>query len=565
MEGFLCPEPATSFVLKRCYKKYIMMKYSNVKLLSAAVKPVFTLALLIISISTLHAQLFDTRSTTQKFNAAFQLISMAYVDSVDHQYLAETAIKGMLKELDPHSVYMTKEEIKRANEPLVGNFEGIGVQFQLFKDTIVIISPIPGGPSDKLGIIAGDKIVKINGEEAIGTKINNNYVMERLRGKKGTEVTVSIYRQGRKSLLEFTIIRDKIPLNSIDATYMATSETGYIRLNRFARTTMSEFRDALGQLRSQGMQNLVLDLRNNSGGFLDVSVDLADEFLDRDKMIVYTEGLRSPRQDFKSTSRGNLHKGKVIIMINEGSASASEIVAGAVQDWDRGLVMGRRSFGKGLVQRPFTLPDSSVIRLTTARYYTPSGRSIQKPYDEGIAEYHKDIQKRLDHGEMVYADSIYFPDSLRFLTNNKRVVYGGGGIMPDIFLPIDTLGTSSYYSRLLRQGIINSFTMDYMNKNRRKLDKDFPSFDKFMKDFIVDAEFMENFISYAEKEGIEKDEDGLETSGGHIAVMLKAFIGRNLYDLNAYYKIISDVDKELQQAINTMGDDMAFKNMLVSN
>jgi carboxyl-terminal processing protease len=541
------------------------MNSINSKPISGMFRSFLALAIIAVSFATASAQLFDTRATTQKFNAAFQLISMAYVDSVDHQFLTETAIKGMLKELDPHSVYMTKEEIQRANEPLQGNFEGIGVQFQIFKDTIVIISPIPGGPSDKLGILAGDKIVKINGEESTGSRINNEFVMERLRGKRGSEVSVAIFRQGRKDLLDFTIIRDRIPLNSIDATYMVTSETGYVRLNRFARTTMTEFRDAVTQLRSQGMQNLILDLRNNSGGFLDVSVDLADEFLDRDKMIVYTQGLRSPRQDFKATSRGSLHKGKVIVLINEGSASASEIVAGAVQDWDRGLVMGRRSFGKGLVQRPFNLPDSSVIRLTTARYFTPSGRSIQKPYDEGVAEYHRDIRRRLEHGEMIHSDSIRFPDSLRYFTNNKRVVYGGGGIMPDIFLPIDTLGTSDYYSRLSRRGIINSFTLDYMNQNRRKLDKDFPDIDRFIKGFTVDEAFMEGFIAYAEKEGVERDDEGLEASGKHIAVMLKAFIGRNLFDLNAYYRIISEIDRELQQAIEIMGDDQAFRNMLVLN
>jgi carboxyl-terminal processing protease len=531
-------------------------------------KPIKLIASLVLLFSVTfsgHAQLFDTRNTTQKFNSAFQLISMAYVDSVDHEYLTEVAIREMLKELDPHSVYMTKEEIRRANEPLMGRFEGIGVQFQIFRDTIMIISPVPGGPSDKLGILAGDKIVKINGEEATGSKINNNYVMERLRGTRGTEVTVSIYRYGLKDLLDFTIVRDRIPVYSIDATYMVSPETGYIRLNRFSRTTMREFRESLENLSSHGMQHLILDLRNNSGGFLDVAVDLADEFLDRDKMIVYTEGLRSPRQEFKATSHGNLHKGKLIVLINEGSASASEIVAGAVQDWDRGLVMGRRSFGKGLVQRPFNLPDSSVIRLTTARYFTPSGRSIQKPYDEGVAEYRKDLQKRLEHGELIYADSIHFPDSLRYLTNNKRLVYGGGGIMPDIFLPIDTLGTSDYYSRLSRRGAINSFTLDYMNNNRRQLEAKYTTEDSFINEFVVDDVFMESFIEYAEKEGIERDEEGLEASGDHIRVMLKAFIGRNLFDLNIYYRIVSNVDRELQQAIQTMSDDMAFKNVLVSN
>lgn len=518
-----------------------------------------------LSISTVRAQMFDPRTTIQKFNAAFQIINMAYVDSIDHVELTEQAIKGMLKELDPHSVYMTKEEIQRANEPLMGNFDGIGVQFQIFKDTIMIITPVPGGPSDKLGILAGDKIVKINGEEATGSKINNEFVMERLRGKRGTKVTVSIFRQGQNDLLDFEITRDKIPLNSIDAAYMVASETGYIRLSRFARTSMTEFRESVAVLREQGMQHLILDLRNNSGGFLDVAVDLSDEFLDHDKMIVYTEGLRSPRQDFRASERGGLHKGKIIILINEGSASASEIVSGAVQDWDRGLVMGRRSFGKGLVQRPFTLPDSSVIRLTTARYYTPSGRSIQKPYDEGVAAYHKDLQKRLEHGEMVHADSIRFPDSLRYLTSNKRVVYGGGGIMPDIFLPVDTLGTSKYYTSIARRGIPNSFTLDYMNRNRKQLEKQFTDLDSFIRGFDVNAAFMKEFIEYAEKEGVAKDDEGIQASGMHIAVMLKALIGRNLFDMNAYYRIISSIDRELQQAIQTMSDNNAFKNMHVNN
>ncbi len=521
------------------------------------------LMFMVLPFASTRAQLFDTRTTLQKFNAAFQVISMAYVDSVDHQQLTENAIRGMLKELDPHSVYMTKEEIQKANEPLMGNFEGIGVQFQIFRDTIVIISPVPGGPSDKLGILAGDKIIKINGEESTGTKINNDYVMERLRGKKGSEVSISVYRQGQPDLLEFVIIRDKIPLNSIDATYMVSSETGYIRLSRFARTSMQEFKESVLKLRGQGMQHLILDLRNNSGGFLDVAVELSDEFLDDEKMIVYTEGMKSPRQDFKATVRGDLHKGKVIVMINEGSASASEIVSGAIQDWDRGLVMGRRSFGKGLVQRPFTLPDSSVIRLTTARYYTPSGRSIQKPYDEGVAEYHRDLQKRLEHGELVHSDSIRFPDSLKYLTNNKRVVYGGGGIMPDIFLPVDTTGSSNYYTNLSRKGIFNSFTLDFMNQHRRQLDQDYRDVDTFIRNFNVDAAFLNNFVAYAEKEGVPKDDDGMQASGMHIAVMLKALIGRNLFDVSAYYRIISSIDPELQQAIQTIGDDRAFKNMLV--
>lgn len=543
-------------VIMKCFKSNIKSLYT--------LRFVLVNIFLLISIAS-YPQLYDTRTTIQKFNAAFQVVSMAYVDSVNHQELTENAIRGMLKELDPHSVYMTKEEIRKANEPLIGNFDGIGVQFQIYKDTILVITPVPGGPSDKLGIMAGDKIVKINGEDATGPKINNEYVMERLRGKKGTEVDITIFRDGQKDLLDFTIVRDKIPLHSIDASFMVSSETGYIRLSRFARTTMKEFADAVNSLKSKGMQNLILDLRNNSGGFLDVAVDLSDEFLDNEKMIVYTEGLKSPRQDFKATSRGALHNGKIIVLINEGSASASEIVSGAIQDWDRGLVMGRRSFGKGLVQRPFTLPDSSVIRLTTARYYTPAGRSIQKPYNEGVAQYRKELQKRLEHGEMVHADSIRFPDSLKFLTNNKRVVYGGGGIMPDIFLPVDTAFNSKYYNKLSRKGVFNSFTLEYMSKNRRSLETDYSDVDDFNIKFNADKAFLDSFVAFAEKEGVAKDEEGLQASGMYIVAMLKALIARNLFDTSAYYVVISSIDKELQQAIKTMSDDKAFKNILVNN
>lgn len=508
------------------------------------------------------AQLQDSRMALQKFTSAYQLINLAYVDSVNQQKLIESAIIEMLQDLDPHSVYLSKAEVDKANEPLVGNFEGIGVQFQIFKDTIVVTAAIAGGPSEKVGIMAGDKIVKIDGQESTGSKITNDYVLGKLRGKKGTKVSVSVYRQGNSKLLDFAITRDKIPLNSIDATFMISPQLGYIRLNRFARTTMQEFQQSLVQLQAAGMKSLILDLRNNSGGYLDVAVDLADEFLDGDKMIVYTSGLRSPKQDFRATQRGSFHKGRLVVLINEGSASASEIVAGAVQDWDRGLVMGRRSFGKGLVQRPFNLPDSSVIRLTTARYYTPSGRSIQKPYNEGVKEYHRELRKRLEHGEMIYADSIRFPDSLRYFTNHRRVVYGGGGIMPDIFLPVDTASNSDYYAALFRKGIFNSFTMDYLNSNRRKLEKDYPISDKFIDSFEVDEAFLKQFTDYAAQQEITLDENALAISGKNIRCILKANIARNLFDLTAYYRIAAAIDNELQQAIATAANETAFAKLV---
>ena len=394
----------------------------------------------LLSAPRIQAQSDEQREGIQKFGTALQIINFAYVDSVDSPDLVASAIKQMLKELDPHSAYISKEDVERVNEPLEGSFDGIGVTFQLFNDTILVVSPVPGGPSDKLGIFGGDKIVKIDGISAVGEKINNEYVMERLRGKKGTTVSVSIKRAGKKELIDFDIVRDKIPLNSIDATYMAAPEIGYIKLTRFSKTSMDEFRESLQELRQEGMQDLILDLRSNSGGYLNIAVELSDEFLPDDKLIVYTEGLRQPRENFYSTSTGSFdNDGRVIVLINEASASASEIVSGAIQDWDRGLVLGRRTFGKALVQRPFRLPDGAFIRLTTARYHTPTGRCIQKPYDEGVEEYFKDFKNRLEHGELVSADSIHFPDSLQYLTPAGRTVYGGGvNVAGSLFPPSST-------------------------------------------------------------------------------------------------------------------------------
>ncbi len=351
----------------------------------------------------------DPNKTSKKLAATMQIIRYAYVDSINEAELVENAIVETLKELDPHSAYISKEDLDAANEPLEGSFEGIGVTFQIYNDTILVVAPVLGGPSDKLGIRAGDKIVKIDGEKSTGEDINNKFVFDRLRGKKGTEVNVSIFRKGKKELIEYTIIRDKIPINSIDATFMATPEIGFIKLNRFSKTSMDEFKESLSKLKKQGMKKLILDLRGNTGGYLNTAIKLSDEFLPGGKLIVYTEGLRSSKQKYNSTSFGGFKSGELIVMINEGSASASEIVSGAVQDWDRGVVLGRRSFGKGLVQRPFQLPDGSVIRLTTARYHTPTGRCIQRPYENGTQEYYLDLYKRFTNGELENRDSIHFP------------------------------------------------------------------------------------------------------------------------------------------------------------
>lgn len=437
---------------------------------------------------------------SKKLTSALQIIDLFYVDTVNNNKLIESGLDAMLKELDPHSVYLSKEELKEANEPLQGNFEGIGVQFSIIKDTIMVVSPTPGGPSEKLGIMPGDKIVKIDGEDATGKKINNNYVVKHLRGPKDTKVNVSIKRSRNKELIDYTITRDKIPVNSVDAAYMATPDIGCIKLKSFGATSMEEFHESAKKLKEQGMKSLILDLRSNSGGYLNTAIDLADQFLGKDKLVVYTIGNMSIRQESYATSAGDFEKGKLVVLVDEGSASASEIVSGAVQDWDRGLIIGRRTFGKGLVQRPFDLPDGSSVRLTTAHYYTPTGRCIQKPYNEGVDKYFKNLENRYKKGEYFHADSIHFPDSLKYYTPKKRLVYGGGGIMPDIFIPFDTSKYSDYYYTLRRKNLIYSFSLQYLDKKRDSLKNIYPDADSFIKNFIVDNNFLDKFISYADNE-----------------------------------------------------------------
>jgi carboxyl-terminal processing protease len=506
----------------------------------------------------------DPGSTYEKFDRLMQLIDYAYVEDVDQAKIVEDAVINVLKELDPHSTYISKKDIEKTNEPLVGNFEGVGIQFQIFHDTILVVSPVPGGPSDKLGILAGDKIIKINGENAYGSKINTQYVFDHLRGPKGTKVTVGILRRGTKGLIDYSITRDKIPLNSVDATYMAAPGVGYIKLARFARTSADEFREGVAQLKKEGMKSLILDLRNNSGGYLDVAFELADEFLSSGKMIVYTQGVKSPKQDFIATSRGSFESGKLVVLIDEASASASEIVSGAIQDWDRGVIIGRRSFGKGLVQRPFMLPDSSMIRLTTARYYTPSGRCIQKSYEHGTDEYFSEIVNRFQHGELIHADSIKLPDSLRYYTQNKRVVYGGGGIMPDMFIPLDTTFISKYYTDIFRKGLLNDFILQYVENHRKDLLVAFPDVKSFKAGFKDEGKLMGEFIDFAASKEVPRDEKGLEASGKQIQVTLKGLIARNLYNTSAYFEVIESADDDILRAIEVMGDEVMFRKLTIA-
>ncbi|MCX6248419.1 MAG: S41 family peptidase [Bacteroidetes bacterium] len=529
------------------------------KILSNAVKSVFPVVILILfSVSVSGQNNKQDLSGVRKYNALMQMIKFAYVDTVNESKLVEKAIVETLKELDPHSMYISKKDLKQANEQLVGNFEGIGVQFEILRDTINIVHPIPGGPSERLGILSGDKIVKIESENVTGKKVTNQFVFDRLRGKKGTKVNVTIFRSGRKDLLDFAIVRDKIPINSIDASYMIEPGIGYINLTRFSSTSMNELTDAILKLKAQGLQDLILDLRNNGGGYMNTAIELSDEFLSGRKLIVYTEGRMSPREEYFSTDKGLFEKGKVVIMINENSASASEIVSGAIQDLDRGIIVGRRSFGKGLVQRPFQLPDSSEVRLTTARYYTPSGRCIQKSYSEGVDKYYEDYSTRYKHGEMENSDSIKFPDSLKFHTTNGRVVYGGGGIMPDVFIPLDTTPFTDYFLNIRRKNVINLYVGDYVDKNRKDLQKKYPDFDTFDKKFTVDDAFIKDFLALAEKQGVKMEEKQYALSESLIKSQIKSLIAQKLWDVNESYKIINREDHEVQKAISVIKDNGLF-------
>jgi carboxyl-terminal processing protease len=501
-----------------------------------------------------------------KFGQMLEWLNDYYVDSVNEEKMVEEAIVYLLKELDPHSSYLTMEEVKEMNEPLQGNFEGIGISFNILYDTIFVISPISGGPSERVGILAGDRIVKVDGKNVAGTGITNSNVFALLRGKKGTKVTVTVLRRDADELLDFEIIRDKIPIYSIDASYKINDQIGYIKLNRFSMTTMDEFKTALEELQAGGIKNLILDLTANGGGYLEVAFELADEFLDDNKLIVYTEGLHSPKREYNATSKGLFEEGNLVILIDEGSASASEIVAGAIQDWDRGIIVGRRSFGKGLVQKPFMMADQSMIRLTIARYYTPTGRLIQKPYDLGKDDYDKDILNRIQNGELVSKDSIRFPDSLKYQTLiKKRVVYGGGGIMPDLFIPIDTTYYSDFYRDLIRKGILNQFILTSVDNNRNELMDKYPSITEFKADFKVSDKLFQQLLDYAKNENLLSEKEDLALSGDQIRNLMKAYIARDLWGTNEFYQIINENDPKLLKSIHILENWEKYQELLQNN
>lgn len=576
-----------------------------------------SLCLLITSCS--YGQSFGDKAS-QKVVFSMAAIENLYVDTINKDKLAEDAIIALLAKLDPHSGYLNQEEVKDMNEPLQGNFDGIGVQFNMLTDTLYIVQVVPGGPSEKVGVMAGDRIIMVNDTLIAGVEMKNTDIMSRLRGPKGTVVNLKIKRGNNASLIPFRIVRDKIPIYSLDASYMIDKQTGYIKLNRFAETTYDEFKDALSKLQSKGMKNLILDLQDNGGGYLNTAINIANEFLKRGSLIVYTEGVHQQREDAHATSRGSFMDGKLIVLVNESSASASEIVSGALQDWDRAVIVGRRTFGKGLVQRPIPLPDKSMIKLTTARYYTPTGRSIQKPYENGDTEsYNMEVIKRYNSGEMISADSIHFADSLKYNTLvNKRIVYGGGGIMPDYFVPIDTSRFTDIHRALIASGTLNKYIMSYIDRNRERLKGQYSDLAQFKSQFNVSESMLNELLDMFKKEDFEfhrnsksvqlseeeitdlqnnnfvmteamlkklsnsiqnqavseKEEDkkpvvittsdmtDFEKSKSLIKLQIKALIARDIWDMNEYFQIINDENESLKKAIEIINNSKEYDKLL---
>ena len=501
----------------------------------------------------------------RKLLMAEQVIERFYVDSVDAGNMVQDAIVAMLKTLDPHSSYSDPEETKELTTPLEGNFSGIGVQFNMLNDTLFVIQTTSGGPSEKVGILPGDRIVQAGDSVIAGRKLPNSRIIKILRGPKGSEVDLKVLRRGEAQPIVFHVVRDDIPVYSVDAAYMADPTTGYIRVSRFGEETDKEFEAALEKLRKQGMQNLIVDLEDNGGGYLQAAHQLASHFLDKGDMVVYTDAPKMGRTVYAVEKPGNFNKGRLVIMANQYSASASEILSGAVQDNDRGLIVGRRTFGKGLVQRPFPFPDGSMIRLTVSRYYTPSGRSIQKPYAPGDEEsYRKDILHRYEAGEFSSADSIHLPDSLRFETlHNHRPVYGGGGIMPDLFVPIDTTAFTPYYRNLVAKGILNRFCITYVDRNRSQLNREYPDVDAFIAKFSVDSAMIDDIVKLGVADSVKLDSVQLERSRPMIEIIVKGIIARDLFDTSAYFRVVNpQLSPVYREALGLINDERRYNRLL---
>ncbi|MBE9467804.1 MAG: S41 family peptidase [Bacteroidetes bacterium] len=488
---------------------------------------------------------------TNKINSVLNYIDDSYVDSVSKLDLIEKTIPSILKTLDPHSVYIPAKDFNEINDPLEGNFDGIGVQFNIQKDTVVIIKTIPGGPSSLVGLKDGDRIVKVNDSLIAGIKISTTDIMKLLKGPKDTKVKVGIARRGVSELINFIIIRDKIPIYSVDVSYMIKKDIGYIKINKFSKTTHSEFVENVLKLKKQGLKNLIVDLRDNGGGYMDEATNLADEFLKSENLIVFTKGRTQPQTNIYATSKGICLNTNVAVLINEWSASASEIFAGAIQDNDRGTVIGRRSYGKGLVQQPIFFSDGSSIRLTIARYYTPSGRCIQKPYKNNN-DYYNDIAERFLHGEFTKKDSIHFPDSLKYITPKGKILYGGGGIMPDVFVPADTTGSSNYFTKISQKGLEYQFAFNFTDNNRKTLNE-FKNY-KELENYLTKQSILKKFIAFAELKGVKKNKSDIKKSGKIIDIRIKALIARNVLDNDGFFPIIQKIDTTLQTAVSILSE-----------
>lgn len=541
--------------------------------------------------SNLKAQ--EVQDNAMKFGRLLRLIDSYYVDSTKINDLTEKAIVEVLRNLDPHSVYISKEEVEKMNEPLQGNFEGVGISFNVFKDTLLVVTTVPGGPSEKVGLRAGDRIVQIDSKVVANIGLKNADVFDMLRGKKGTRVDLKVKRKGEPNLLDFTVIRDKIPINSLDASYMLDDNTGYIKLNKFAATTTSEFFEAIKALKaSSKLNSLVLDLRGNGGGYLSAAVELADQFLTAYKLVVYTSGLRAEKKEYNATPLGELEQGKLVVLIDEGSASASEIVSGAIQDWDRGVVIGRRSYGKGLVQQTFPLTDGSMIRLTTAHYYTPSGRCIQKPYADGVDEYQKDYMHRIETGELFSKDSVAQNKAEKYLTKaSKRTVYGGGGIMPDVFIPLDTSKYYVYYNMLNRRNVVYTTVLGIMDQNRADFKQKFPDFKTFDAKFEVTEEMVDKVLAAGEKavgdvpemvipeegenvktvvkpkevkkeEPYKPDPKSIEFARPLLKKQIKGLIARDLFSMSEYFQVMNADDTAIKKALEVINKRGEYEKIL---
>lgn len=493
-------------------------------------------------------------SPRQKLQAIESTINNYYVDTIDEDMLVEAAIRGMTEQLDPHSIYSDKEETKDLTEPLDGNFSGIGIEFNMQNDTLYVVQTVAGGPSERVGILPGDRFIAVNDTVIAGKGMKNTDIMKRLRGKKGTEVNITVARRGVAEPIEFRVKRDDIPLYSVDAAYMIDNQTGYIRLSRFARTSLDEFLEAEKKLKKEGMKQLILDLTDNGGGYLDIAATIANQFLEKGELIVYTQGRKQPRRDMTARGDGKMKEGRLVVMVNQFSASASEILSGALQDWDRAVIVGRRTFGKGLVQHPVVFPDGTMLRLSIARYYTPSGRSIQKPYKQGKQEeYELDILNRYNHGELESADSVKFDESLKHTTlKTHRTVYGGGGIMPDVFVPVDTTAYSDFYRDIVAKGTLNNFVIRYVDNHRKEVESTYEDGTQFIREFTVNDSMMEELVADAEKAGVKYDETQYGKSESLLRSIIKALIARDIFDRSAYFRIANENEPIYREALLTI-------------